>query len=275
MAETRDYYAVALSDVHIGYYDGGKSKRAFESFVDGFLKKARRIDYFIILGDFLDLWRRDDDELLKENTALLHKLVEMKDNGKIGTLEYVVGNHDYVIQWYKWKGYAIRKDSRKRRELLNKFEFTDASSAKDKIESLILPKKGDKAQFEKSFKFMHGHQDGPGLLGSIYDEFCIWLCHQGNTSGWITSKIWKYKAHLLAIASVVFLGFAALQFYYGQVLWSAVFAITSVVSILGSLWMIRKEELKFKKLPPDTQKTSPNCKCDNRKGELTILDGSH
>lgn len=253
MAETNRYYAVAFSDVHIGQWDGGKSKRAFENFVEGFLKKDIRINHLIILGDFLDLWRRDDDELLKENMKLLMELVKLKKAGRIGTLQYVVGNHDYVIQWYKWKGYAVRKDSRERREILNEFEFTDASSAKGKVESLILPKKGDNVKFEKTFEFRHGHQDGPGQLGRIYDEVCIWLCHQGNTSGWITSKIWKYKAYLPAIASIVLLGFAALQFYYGQVLWSAVFAIATVVSILGFIWMIRKEELKLKKLPQETQ----------------------
>ena len=51
MAEDGDYYAVAVSDVHIGNLDDEKNKRAFDSFVDGFLQKTRRIDHLIILGD--------------------------------------------------------------------------------------------------------------------------------------------------------------------------------------------------------------------------------
>ncbi len=252
MAVDDDYYAVAVSDVHIGHWEGDKNKRAFEDFVEGFLQKTRRIDHFIILGDFLDLWRRDDDELLEENRELLQKLVLMKRSGKIGKLQYVVGNHDYLIPWYKWRGYAVRKNSRRRRALLNEFEFTEASAEKPK--SLILPEPGDRVECESTIEFKHGHQDGPGQLGAIYDETCIWLCHQGNTSGLITSKIWKFRTYLPAIVSLFFLALTAWQVFLGQVLWSAVFVVSAAVLILLSLWMMRKEELKIKRLPEETRR---------------------
>jgi predicted phosphodiesterase len=252
MSENGDYYVVAFSDVHIGHWAGNRNKRAFVDFVDGFLENAVRIDHLIILGDFLDLWRRDDDELLTDNRELLQKLVRLKRDGKIGKLQYVVGNHDYLIPWYKWKGYALRTNSRRRRTLLNEFEFTEASSEKPK--SLILPERGDRVNTAHTFEFKHGHQDGPGQLGAVYDELCEWLCHQGNTSGLITSVIWKYRTYLPALASLIFLGLAAWQFFLGNILWSVGFAIASAVSILLSLWMMRSEELKLKKLPEETRK---------------------
>ena len=215
LAEDDDYYAVAVSDVHIGNWDDEKNKRAFDSFVDGFLQKTRRIDHLIILGDFLDLWRRDDDELLKENSYLLQKLVNMKRSGKIGHLQYVVGNHDYLMPWYKWRGYAVRKESRRRRALLKEFEFTEASSEKPR--TLDLPKQGERINTEKTFKFKHGHQDGPGQLGAVYDELCEWLCHQGNTSGLITSVIWKYRTYLPALISSIFLALSVWQFLLSQI----------------------------------------------------------
>ena len=251
MAENGDYYVVAFSDVHIGHWEGDKNKRAFEDFVDGFIKKADRIDHLVILGDFLDLWRRDDDELLMANRELLRKLVYFKSIGKIGELQYVVGNHDYLIPWYKWRGYALRSESRRRRALLKEFNFTDASSEKPK--SLKLPERGDQVNTAHTFEFKHGHQDGPGQLGAVYDEVCEWLCYQGNTGGLITSVIWKYRTYIPALVSLIFLGFCAWQFFLGQILWSAGFAIAAAVLILLSLWMMRSEELKLKRLPEDTQ----------------------
>ena len=252
MAVNGDYYVVAFSDVHIGQWEDDKNKRAFEDFVDRFLQNAERIDHLVILGDFLDLWRRDDDELLMENKELLQKLVRLKRSGKIGKLQYVVGNHDYLIPWYKWRGYALRTNSRRRRALLNEFEFTDASSEKPK--SLKLPERGDRVQTRHTFEFRHGHQDGPGQLGATYDEICEWLCYQGNTGGLITSVIWKYRTYLPALVSLIFLGLFAWQFFLGNILWSAGFAVAAAVSILLSIWMMRSEELKLKTLPKETQK---------------------
>ena len=236
MSENGDYYAIAVSDIHIGHWGSDKNKRAFEDFVDGFVKKARRIDHLIILGDFLDLWRRDDDELLMENRELLQKLVRLKRSGKIGELQYVVGNHDYLIPWYKWRGYALRSTSRRRRALLKEFKFTDASSAKPK--SLKLPERGDRVNTTHTFEFKHGHQDGPGQLGAAYDEICEWLCYQGNTGGLITSVIWKYKAYIPALVSLIFLGLSVWQFFIGQILWSAGLVVAAAALILLSIWMI-------------------------------------
>ncbi|MFW9834877.1 MAG: metallophosphoesterase [Candidatus Thorarchaeota archaeon] len=252
MAEDGDYYAVAVSDVHIGNWDDEKNKRAFESFVNGFLQKSRRIDHLIILGDFLDLWRRDDDQLIRENSYLLQQLVNMKRSGNIGHLDYVVGNHDYLIPWYTWRGYTVRSESRKRRALLNEFDFTEASSENPNF--LNLPKQGEQINTAKSFVFKHGHQDGPGQLGSVYDELCVWLCHQGNTSGLITSVIWKYKTYLPALVSSIFLFLSTWQFFLGHILWSALFIVVAAALILLSLWMMRSEELKIRKLPQSTRK---------------------
>ena len=105
----------------------------------------------------------------------------------------------------------------------------------------------------RTFEFKHGHQDGPGQLGAAYDEVCEWLCRQGNISGLITSKIWDIRTYLPALASVVFLGLSVWQFFLGNILWSAGLVVIAAVLILLSIWMMRSEELKLKKLPEDNR----------------------
>ncbi|MFW9847125.1 MAG: metallophosphoesterase, partial [Candidatus Thorarchaeota archaeon] len=196
-----DYYVVAISDVHMGFdfFDEFEKPRIpFQSFIEELESKDHKMDHFVILGDFLDLWRGDDDDVFKKGKSIVQSLVDMKGK-KIGKLHYLVGNHDFNIPWYKWDGYRLRKFSRKRRELLMEFNFKGGSSTFPR--PLILPE-DDKTLNGKSFVFKHGHQDryAEGLR-PLYDLMCALLGGLGNETGWMASIAWKYKFYAPHLAT--------------------------------------------------------------------------
>lgn len=184
------YFAIAVSDVHLGHHVfGDDSAVQFDEFL-GVLEQARNLDieHFIILGDFIDLWRDDDDLLFTKYAVLIERLSKLKtESGKIKNLHYVVGNHDFVIPYYKERG----KDSIKK--LLEPFTVTIPNCVTPT--SLELPGDGSRLNGRK-FIIRHGHQDEAGNLAMMYDMSAVLLCGQNKESGDFLSKIYKYKYEL-------------------------------------------------------------------------------
>ncbi|MFX0087924.1 MAG: UDP-2,3-diacylglucosamine diphosphatase [Candidatus Hodarchaeota archaeon] len=96
---------IIVSDVHLGYRDKLKNgnmnsnKDAFK----GFLKEIKlgqnpkfKCDFFIIAGDFLDIWRRDLAGVVMENRDVLELLDELQKGGI--EIKFIVGNHDYWLR---------------------------------------------------------------------------------------------------------------------------------------------------------------------------------
>jgi len=233
---------VAVSDTHLGFdqYDND----AFRRFVKDFLCKQERIDHLILLGDFLDLWRRKNSKLIKENKEILKQLVELKGADKIGEIHYVIGNHDYIIETMK-KDYAS----------LDQFNYVSGSSATTR--SLELPLEGV-PPFQRKFILRHGHQDAWGA-GQISDAICNEMCHQGEWRGAITSWAWDYP-----IRFFFFLGILAATFF-GIISWwlwlLGAIIIAPLIGVSVVLWQKRKppsqEEqamILFRNLPKQTRR---------------------
>ena len=145
---------VVISDVHLGYEKC--NREGFESFVDTFLA-TEDISYLILLGDVLDFWRRNAENVMLENKDILRT---------VGALNlkryYVVGNHDY--------------------NLLNSnnglpFEF---------VKTLSLQSGG------KKFRFIHGYQIESYPLIKFYEGISQVLCTAGDETGQIMSDIWDF-----------------------------------------------------------------------------------
>ena len=79
---------IVVSDVHLGY--DKCNKEAFNRFLDEVAKCD--VDDFVLLGDILDFWRRNNVSVALENEDILTKLQSLNTR-----LHYVVGNHDYTI----------------------------------------------------------------------------------------------------------------------------------------------------------------------------------
>lgn len=215
-----DYFIVAVSDVHIGHcVFGDDSASEFKKFLTQ-LEKAEKlkIEHFVILGDFLDLWRDDDDELFKNYGDILDKLGKLKP-GKITNLHYVVGNHDFVIPDYKKKG----PDDIKR--LLEPFQIT--------IPNCVDPASLELETNGQRFILRHGHQDVAEGLALLYDLSAVLLCGQDKEMGDFTSSIYKYKFELATVASIIISLFFLLTNNY--LLAGVALAITAIVSVLWFL----------------------------------------
>ncbi|MFW9789040.1 MAG: metallophosphoesterase [Candidatus Thorarchaeota archaeon] len=195
----KHYFAVAVSDVHLGFNfednDFPDPANTFREFIQNLNESETSIDNFVILGDFLDFWRRDDGKLFADYGDILNTLVDMKNKSKrIKELYYLPGNHDYNIIWYKRYKQIIRFFFRQEWDWLKQFKVKSGSVVK--FDPLIL-KKAD-----KTYVFRHGHQDQYHSAGPLYNFVCILLGTSDDTTGRFASNIWKYKFYLpLAVAS--------------------------------------------------------------------------
>jgi len=81
---------VAVSDVHLGMK--GANEQKFIDFLESL--DFEKISDFVLLGDIIDIWRRDFTKAVIECSKSLTLLNDLVDNTKI---HYVVGNHDYYM----------------------------------------------------------------------------------------------------------------------------------------------------------------------------------
>jgi predicted phosphodiesterase len=214
----RTNFAIALSDLHLGYDKA--DKEAFKVFLRH-IRNSEYVDHLLLVGDVLDMWRRNNMKLVKENEDILEMLHDLKTNGNVGTIHYIVGNHDFTIQ--------------SEFPNLNKlFTFYSGSSTEPVWVELPIHSEGGELT-DKTFKFMHGHQLGAGKADSIipmYDGVCAALCKQGDLRGRIASALWDLRYAF----PVVFLILTAPAFLYLGVIWAialGLLAAGSFVAIYG------------------------------------------
>jgi UDP-2,3-diacylglucosamine pyrophosphatase LpxH len=102
MSSTGLSKVVVTSDQHIGYQNSNVAD--FGNFLDGLLKRDD-VKSFVILGDFVDMWRRDVSGLFLENSGILDKVLALR---KSQIEVYVVaGNHDYHVLKLTDHGYPF------------------------------------------------------------------------------------------------------------------------------------------------------------------------
>ncbi len=82
---------LTISDVHLGYSQSNADE--LNTFLQALTSRAD-IDALVILGDFIDMWRRDVSGIFLENHEILQTLLTLKQKK---TVYYVVGNHDYHL----------------------------------------------------------------------------------------------------------------------------------------------------------------------------------
>lgn len=214
--ENGSYYAIAVSDLHLGYDKA--DKEAFKVFLLNLLDI--RVNHLLLVGDILDMWRRDNEKLIDDNEDILKMLQNLRNNGNVGTIHYVIGNHDFSIELMK-DDFPI---------LSELFTFHPGSSSNRVWAELPLAKEGKKLS-DRSFKFMHGHQLSAGAVDPIipmYDGICAALCRQGDLGGRITSVLWDLRYSL----PVIFLIFAGIAYLYADIVWPIVLGLLAIGSFV-------------------------------------------
>jgi UDP-2,3-diacylglucosamine pyrophosphatase LpxH len=83
---------IATSDHHLGYANSDKA--AFNAFLDE-LAQENDLTHFVLLGDVVDMWRRDASGVFLEGHDTLKKILALKSKGV--QVFYVAGNHDYHV----------------------------------------------------------------------------------------------------------------------------------------------------------------------------------
>ncbi|MGY5870724.1 MAG: metallophosphoesterase [Candidatus Thorarchaeota archaeon] len=145
---------IAVSDLHLG--DPASNTQGIVSFIEDFLKpNCDEITDLVLLGDILDLWRRDSATVILENIDILNSVCALDFH-----VHYIIGNHDYIVTEFG----LGRDDVRVPMELsLNPKNMTVSDGQ-------VLTNGGSK------FRFVHGHQMSYWYALPFYEAFSRAMC---------------------------------------------------------------------------------------------------
>jgi len=155
---------IAFSDVHLGYDQSDCD--AFLTFLDE-LQGRDDIGDVVVIGDYVDLWRRDVVGLEFELSKYMEELKALK---KKATVHYVVGNHDFHVKGLENHDYPFMPFQR----------------------SLKLDRLGH------TLYFIHGDQCDPVQNEAVSEFFCWTL--SDNVGEW-KSKLWDIFGSLISVKS--------------------------------------------------------------------------
>jgi UDP-2,3-diacylglucosamine pyrophosphatase LpxH len=145
---------LVVSDVHLGYENSNVDQ--FNSFL-GEVVERTDIENFVILGDVVDMWRRDVSGLFLELNEMVQLLVKIKNN-KV-PIYYIVGNHDYHL---------LKLED-------HKYPFVFQKDLQLEIDG-------------RSYVFKHGWEFDP----IQHEETCEELCHNlSDEAGEERSDLWS------------------------------------------------------------------------------------
>ena len=83
---------IVTSDQHLGYANADKA--GFNAFLDE-LAGENDLTHLVLLGDVVDMWRRDASGVFLEGHDTVTKVLALKSKGV--QVFYVAGNHDYHV----------------------------------------------------------------------------------------------------------------------------------------------------------------------------------
>jgi UDP-2,3-diacylglucosamine pyrophosphatase LpxH len=92
---------VAVSDQHLGAENVDKA--AFNRFLDQ-LQGDPSVSDLVLLGDVVDMWRRDASGVFLENKDTFDKVILLQQKMKV---HYIAGNHDYHVLKLQGHSYPI------------------------------------------------------------------------------------------------------------------------------------------------------------------------
>ena len=94
---------IVASDQHLG--SANSDKTAFNAFLDS-LRQDDQLTHFVLLGDVVDMWRRDASGVFLENYDTISKILALQS--KAVQVFYIAGNHDYHVLSLQLPSYPFR-----------------------------------------------------------------------------------------------------------------------------------------------------------------------
>jgi UDP-2,3-diacylglucosamine pyrophosphatase LpxH len=136
---------IVVSDVHLGTEDSDEN--AFNEFLSS-LHDDDDVTDLVLLGDIVDMWRRDASGVFLENMSTMKVIKDLQS--KI-TVHWVAGNHDYHLLKLKNRAPFYHYP----------FEFKETLELVDR---------------DHTYRFMHGYEfeygDEVDFMRPILDMFC-------------------------------------------------------------------------------------------------------
>ena len=100
-ANAKPLKLIIVSDIHLGYKKADKD--SFNRFLDSLQSDTETTD-LVLLGDIVDMWRRDAAGVFLENWDIVQKIISLKQKMRV---HYVAGNHDYHVLHMKGHSYPF------------------------------------------------------------------------------------------------------------------------------------------------------------------------
>lgn len=85
---------IVTSDQHLGYERSNVTE--FKNFLDYISNKRSDVGALVLLGDFVDMWRRDVSGLFMIFSDIIERLLNLQNSNNI-EIYIVAGNHDYHL----------------------------------------------------------------------------------------------------------------------------------------------------------------------------------
>jgi UDP-2,3-diacylglucosamine pyrophosphatase LpxH len=159
---------VVVSDVHLGSENSDKT--AFNAFLTS-LSDDDEVTDLVLLGDIVDMWRRDASGVFLENMDTVQIIKELQ---KTITVHCVAGNHDYHL--LKLKNRAAHYHY--------PLEFNETLELVDG---------------EHTYRFMHGYEFEYGNELKFMRPVMEVLCHiMSDAEGVNEDELWVYLARKLS-----------------------------------------------------------------------------
>jgi UDP-2,3-diacylglucosamine pyrophosphatase LpxH len=159
---------IVVSDVHLGSENSDKS--AFNAFLSS-LRDEHEVTDLVLLGDIVDMWRRDASGVFLENMDTVEIIRDLQNKLKV---HCVAGNHDYHLLRLKNRAPYYHYP----------FEFKETLELGD----------GD-----RTYRFMHGYEFEYGNELNFMRPIMEILCHVMSDSEGVTEdELWVHLARKLS-----------------------------------------------------------------------------
>ncbi len=160
---------VAVSDLHLGV--DNSDKPAFKRFLES-LHSDSNVTDLVLLGDVVDMWRRDSSGVFLENHDVLDLIVDLQKKARV---YYVAGNHDFHVLKLQGRGYP--------------FNFVD---------DLTLQQEG------VNCRFVHGYQFDEMQRQHFMESLCHSMSdNKGDRDSSIWAALGRYENDLSRAFNVI------------------------------------------------------------------------
>jgi UDP-2,3-diacylglucosamine pyrophosphatase LpxH len=142
---------IVTSDQHLGYKNSDFQN--FSNFLD-YISNRNDVNSLILLGDLVDMWRRDVSGLFLIFSKVVNKLLDIKSSGK--QVYLIAGNHDYHLLKLKAQDYP--------------FDFLSNWTPLPSAESTAI---NDNTGTKIKYVFKHGWEFDLAQHPSIMEALCF------------------------------------------------------------------------------------------------------